>query len=96
MKILHALVISTLVSAVSLALVVNADEGMESAATESMPMMHGMQGQMPMMQGQQGGMPMMQMMQQRQAKMDAHMQSMETHMSNIEELLKQLIELQKN
>jgi hypothetical protein len=61
-----------------------------------MPMMRGQQGGMPMMNYQPAsGMPMMQMMQQRQGMMQEHMQKMEAHLAAIEDLLWQLVELQK-
>lgn len=91
-------VISGLITVASLSFVVLADQNADTSNGQSMPMMQGHQGNMPMMHGMQGqpnGMPMMQMMQQRQAKMDDHMQKMETHMANIKALLEQLVELQK-
>ena len=70
--------------------------------------MHGGQGRhqggMGMMSGKQGGMGMMggskgnmsNMMQEKQAEMKQHMQTMETKLGNIEALLQELVDLQKN
>jgi len=63
----------------------------------------GHQGGMGMMSKKQGGMGMMgadkgdmsNMMQEKQAEMKQHMQSMETKLGNIEALLQELVELQK-
>jgi hypothetical protein len=64
----------------------------------------GHQGGMGMMSGKQGGMGMMggskgnmsNMMQEKQAEMKQHMQTMETKLGNIEALLQELVDLQKN
>lgn len=64
----------------------------------------GPQGAMPMMgRGPRGGMPMMGggprggmgMMQQKQAMMRQHMQTVEQRLGNIEALLRELVSLQK-
>lgn len=58
-----------------------------------MPMMNRQQGNAaPMMGGNQVNMPMMQ---QRKARMQEHMQKMDAHMAATEDLLRQLVELQK-
>lgn len=111
MKLLNAMMITTLVTAVSLSAVAEMGHDVAKAtetapsqmpaASGHMPMMGGQpgemkgQGNMPMMAGGMEGMPMMKMMQERHAVMQAHMVKMETHMANVEALLTQLVELQK-
>ncbi len=61
--------------------------GMMSRDDSGMPMMN--------MMGKQGGMPMMDMMKERHTEMKTHMGTMETRLANIENLLRQLVDLQK-
>ena len=61
-----------------------------------MGMMGGKHGGMGMMGEINGGTPKMEMMQEKQAEMKQHMQSMETKLGNIEALLQELVDLQKN
>ena len=59
-------------------------------------MMGGKHSGMGMMGGNNDDMPKMKMMQEKQAEMKQHMQSMETKLGNIEALLQELVDLQKN
>jgi hypothetical protein len=71
-------------------------QGNQGGHHGGMGMMGGKQGGMGMMGGSNGGMPKMEMMQEKQAEMKQHMQSMDTKLGNIEALLQELVDLQKN
>lgn len=109
MKIVKIVTAATVVGALSLTTVAQADT---TAHAENMPMGSGQMpmyvGQMPMNPRQMpmhrrhmpmgcdhGGVMNPQIKQQMMANKQAHMKKMENHLSNIEALLRELVEMQK-